>query len=51
MGKHPYIGYKNARLIENYRKQHGNYANAQDLLKIKTLDKAVVEKLMPYLSF
>ncbi len=48
---HPYIGYKNAQLIVNYRAQHGNYASADDLLKIKVIEQAQVEKLRPYLTF
>jgi competence ComEA-like helix-hairpin-helix protein len=48
---HPYIGYKNAQLIVNYRIQHGNYTSADDLLKIKVIEQAQVEKLRPYLAF
>ena len=48
---HPYIGYKNAPIIVNYRTQHGNFKNAENLLKIKVLDEAQVNKLKPYLDF
>ncbi|TAH20410.1 MAG: hypothetical protein EAZ08_06105 [Cytophagales bacterium] len=48
---HPYIGYKNAQIIINYRNQHGNYTTAEDLLKTKVMDESQVEKLRPYLLF
>lgn len=48
---HPYIGYKNAQIIINYRHQHGNYASADDLLKTKVIDETQVQKLKPYLVF
>jgi competence protein ComEA len=48
---HPYIGYKNAQIIINYRNQHGNYTSADDLLKTKVIDQTQVEKLKPYLVF
>lgn len=47
----PYIGYKLAGVIIAYRKQHGNFKNSDDLLKIKLLDAAKIEKLKPYLEF
>lgn len=48
---HPYIGYKNAPIIVNYREQHGKFKSAEDLLKIKVLDEAQINKLKPYLDF
>ena len=48
---HPYIGYKVASVLIAYRKQHGNYKTADDLLKIHVLDASKVEKLKPYLEF
>lgn len=48
---HPYIGYKNAQIIINYRNQHGNYATAEDLLKTKVMDESQIEKLRQYLIF
>jgi DNA uptake protein ComE-like DNA-binding protein len=49
--KHPYIGYKLAQVIVNYRKQHGAYKNATDLQKIHLLTPENLEKLLPYLEF
>lgn len=51
LSNHPYISYKQAKIIHNYRQQHGNYHNAEDLLKIKVLDSTWLNKINPYLSF
>lgn len=48
---HPYIGYKNAQIIVNYRQQHGKFANAEDLLKTKSIDETQLNKLKMYLTF
>lgn len=47
---HPYIGYKLAGLIVAYRKQHGNYQQIEDLLKIKVMTQEQLVKMKPYLS-
>jgi DNA uptake protein ComE-like DNA-binding protein len=49
--QHPYISYKEANLIINYRNQHGKFNSGQDLLSIKILDSAWVKKISPYLNF
>lgn len=49
--KHPYIRYPLAKVLINYRLQHGRYADAEDLRKIKIMDAEILEKLKPYLSF
>lgn len=48
---HPYINWKQARAIVNYRLQHGNFEGAEDLQKIKILPPEMVEQLGPYLAF
>jgi len=48
---HPYIRYKLAKIIVNYREHHGKYTSMADLGKIKVLDQATLEKLEPYISF
>jgi DNA uptake protein ComE-like DNA-binding protein len=48
---HPYINFKMAQAIFNYRKQHGYYKNAGDLLLVKLLSAKEIEKLNPYISF
>ncbi|MFT4803148.1 MAG: competence protein ComEA [Psychroserpens sp.] len=51
LSKHPYISYKQAKLIIAYRNQHGNYLKATDLLQIGIFDSLFVEKVSPYLHF
>lgn len=48
---HPYLRYKQINAIINYRKQHGHYQNATDLAKVAILDKATIDKMLPYLDF
>lgn len=49
--KHPYISWKQAGVIYNYKTQHPPFENIQDLEKVKALPKDVIEKLEPYLTF
>lgn len=51
LASHPYIGRKLAKVIVNYRKQHGNYQKAEDMLSIGMLEKEKWEKLRLYLEF
>lgn len=48
---HPYINWKQASILENYRTQHGPYQSAEDLYKIRVFDTVFVSRLSPYLSF
>ncbi|MEQ8905445.1 helix-hairpin-helix domain-containing protein [Ekhidna sp.] len=48
--KHPYINYDLARIIINYREQHGDFTSAEDLRKIKALDDRTFLRLKPYLE-
>ena len=48
--KHPYIDYKMAKVIFNYKQQHGNYKTINDLRKIHLLTEKDIEKIKPYLS-
>jgi competence protein ComEA len=51
LAKHPYISYGAAKVIVAYREQHGNYREAEDLLKIKIFNQEWVSRLEPYLEF
>lgn len=51
LSKFPYVGWKLAKIIINYRSQHGDFKNLNDLLKIKVLNSEQVQKLEPYLKF
>lgn len=48
---HPYIRYTLAREIEAYRKAHGPFAGPEALLKLRSMDPALLEKVQPYLGF
>ncbi|MBK0382683.1 helix-hairpin-helix domain-containing protein [Pedobacter sp. SD-b] len=47
----PYLNYKQSNAIIAYRKQHGNYKNANDLSKIVILNPEIIQKITPYLKF
>lgn len=49
--KHPYLSYKQMNAIIQYRKQHGNYKEINDLKQIAILNENVLNKIAPYLSF
>jgi len=51
LSKHPYLSYQEAKVLLAYRKQHGNFASKEDLIKIKIFKKEWVDQLSPYLSF
>ncbi len=51
MGNHPYIGWKAANQIINYRKQHKKFVEATELSKAKLLPDSSVKNLLPYISF
>lgn len=51
LAEHPYIPFGHAKVIVAYRKQHGNYQHAEDLLKIKIFNEEWLDRLRPYLEF
>ena len=48
---HPYIRYKQVNALIQYKKQHGNYSNIEDLKKVAILTPELIGRLAPYLSF
>ncbi len=48
---HPYLKYKQINAIIQYRKQHGNYQNIEDLKKVVILSPQIIQQLAPYLTF
>lgn len=50
LAKHPYISYDLAKIIINYRREHGDIQTAADLRKIKALDERTFLRLKPYLE-
>jgi len=51
LARHPYIHFGHAKVIVAYRKQHGEYVRAEDLLKIKIFNEEWLGRLKPYLTF
>lgn len=50
LSKHPYIGYKLAKIILNYRMQHGNFTSTKDLLNIHVMNENIFSKIEMYIS-
>jgi competence ComEA-like helix-hairpin-helix protein len=49
LAKHPYIRWKLASAIINYRNEHGPYKNPNDLKSIPAIDATLFDRLYPYL--
>ena len=47
---HPYLNYKQAKMILNYRKQHGDFKQVKDIHKIKPISTELFRKIAPYLK-
>ncbi len=47
---HPYIRWQLAKVIIEYKIQHGNYKSLDDLKKIMIIDEETYNKIAPYLS-
>lgn len=50
MGTHPYINYTYARIIEAYRKEHGDFSAPSDLHKITAIPDSIYQRMLPYIS-
>lgn len=51
LATHPYLRFSDARMIVNYREEHGAYTSAADLDKLYGLEESTKQKVRPYLSF
>jgi len=47
---HPYLNWKQANAIVNYRMQHGYFTQKEDLYQLHALPKVVVDKIIPYIK-
>lgn len=47
---HPYIRWQLAKVITEYKKQHGDFKTLKDLRKIMTIDEETYNKISPYLT-
>lgn len=50
LAQHPYIRYKLARLIVQYRSVHGPFSHPKDLLNIPLVDDSIYRKLEKYIK-
>lgn len=48
---HPFLNWKEANAIINYRFQHGKFSQVDDLHSLHALSKETILKIGPYLSF
>ncbi len=47
---HPYIRWQLAKVITEYKKQHGKYKSLEELKKIMVINEEIYNKINPYLS-
>lgn len=47
---HPYIKWKEANLIIEYRNQHGDYKSINEIMEIKAFEQSFFDKVSPYLT-
>lgn len=47
----PYLSYKQMNAIIQYRKQHGNFKDAEEMKKVAIINQATIDKIVPYLAF
>ena len=47
---HPYINYKEAKMIVNFKNQHGEFTTVKDIQKINPISPEIFRKIAPYLK-
>ena len=47
---HPFIGYKNAKILSNYIKTHGKIYSTAQLKSVYGIDEVEMNKMLPYLD-
>ena len=51
LAAHPYLGFKAAKAIMNWKDQHGPFGKMEDLEALVVLEAGKLEKLKPYVQF
>ncbi|MDX2068786.1 MAG: helix-hairpin-helix domain-containing protein [Haliscomenobacter sp.] len=51
LASHPYLGFKAAKAIMNWKDQHGPLGKMEDLEELVALEPGKLEKLKPYVQF
>lgn len=49
LSKHPYIGYRLARILVNYREQHGAFKDVDAIRNVPLVTDEIFRKLAPYI--
>lgn len=49
--RNPYLSFKQMNAIIQYRKQHGNFKNTEDLKSVAILNDDLIRKLEPYFTY
>jgi competence ComEA-like helix-hairpin-helix protein len=47
----PYLSYKQASAIIQYRNEHGKYASIDDIRNVAIITPEILTKIAPYLSY
>ncbi|WP_116124182.1 helix-hairpin-helix domain-containing protein [Lewinella sp. IMCC34183] len=51
LASHPYLDRRTAQIIVRYRQNHGPFASAEDLKKVRAVSTETLAALLPYLNF
>ncbi len=51
LAAHPYLSWKQARLLVAYREMHGPFGGPDDLRAVREIPAEVIDRLTPYCSF
>lgn len=51
LSKHPFINYKLANSIVNYRVNHGSFSKSHELINLHLIDSVTLNKMLPYINF
>ncbi|MBS1525618.1 MAG: helix-hairpin-helix domain-containing protein [Bacteroidetes bacterium] len=51
LSRFPYLSYKQANAVIQFREQHGQYESLADLKNIAIMDKNTIQKIEPYITF
>ncbi|NQV53777.1 MAG: helix-hairpin-helix domain-containing protein [Flavobacteriales bacterium] len=49
LGKHPYLTWKQAKVIVSYRQQHGPYSHPREITNTRMVSDSIYLKIAPYL--
>lgn len=50
LGRHPYISWRQAKTLINYRFQHGEFESLPDIKKCEVISDSTYQNLLPYLK-